>query len=117
MAHRWYAHLMFWDMSAFVTGMILIYAFATKNEDKDEDYKHKLVFIITHCISFVGSLTLGVLGHKYSHDQPQSLKENSRLLLERRFSMGKKVGSEDNDRRRSSMYSKDTQSKGIAPKI
>lgn len=63
---------MFWDLSAIFNGIILIYTFSVKPipNDPDEDYKNKLAFIITHGVSFLLSLILAILGHKYPHDQP-----------------------------------------------
>jgi hypothetical protein len=106
---------MFWDLSAIFNGIILIYAFSAKTSD--ENYKNKLVFVITHAISFALSFILAILGHKFPHDQPQSLKEHTRQLLNKKSINSRKLMSEGNDRRRSSMVSRGSQSNGPAPKI
>ena len=69
--HAWYAHQMFWVLSAVMNCVIFGALFYyTDIEDMSTNLVMKLKYIVTHCIFITVSIILSVMVFKYRREHP-----------------------------------------------
>ena len=68
MPHKWYAHQLFWILSAIINAAIIGLRFVYDPAFRTLDDGWKIKFLVTHSISCLLSFILAALGLLYNHD-------------------------------------------------
>lgn len=87
--HRWYAHQIFWILSSIVNAATISLKVLNDPNFKSPFTGWEIWFLVTHSVACAVSLLLSGLGIFYSHDQPQSQQELSRLRNKNKKKLGK----------------------------